>query len=279
MSVFSKPDCNIKVKIFIVTYKNSNVLNDTLESLFEGIRFYCNFIKLIEIYIINNHSIFLLNNKFKSGERMVKVLHNVLRPDFSTGYLSRNWNQALILGFQNLQEPDANIVIACQDDTLFYPDWLKNIVSLHGKGYSFITYGWGDNFMSFTPEAVKQIGLFDERFIFSGVTSDYFLRALKYNKNKSSINDYYHGRILNEEKIKIADRPNNIKIHMEERKAHKDYGHTILHHKWNRITGTATKWTKEFIDNCPANIKFPQYIMYPYFEKDILTLKEQKILC
>lgn len=262
-----------KIKVYIVTYNNPNLLNNTLESLFRGINQHKN---LIEVNIINNHSTFFLRNKFKE---ITKVLHNNLRPDFSTGYLSRNWNQALILGFQDLNNPDADIVICCQDDTCFFDNWLLKTKDLHNKGYSFITYGWGDNFMSFTPNAIKKIGLFDERFIFSGITSDYFLRALKYNKDRSSINDYYHGRILNEEKKHVADRPNNIKIHIEERKAHKDYGHTILHHKWNKITGMATKWNKEFIDNCPATIKFPQYIMYPYFEKDIETLKEQKILC
>lgn len=264
-----------RIKIFIVTYNNPSALHSTLDSLFRGFPVFFTSDNY-EVNIINNHSNFKLDTKF---EKKVKVLNNILRPDFSTGYLSRNWNQALILGFQDLQKPNTDIVVCCQDDTEFDENWFENLINLHNKGYNFITYGWGDNFMSFTPEAVKTIGLFDERFIFSGVTSDYFLRALKYNKDKSSINDYYHGRVLNEEKIKIADRPNNIKIHMEERKAHKDYGHTILHHKWDNITGMATKWDKNFIDNCPAVIKSPQYIMYPYYEKDVRTLKEQGILC
>ena len=265
----------MKIGVFIVTYNNPSELDKTLGSLFKSCYYVSESFDInISINIINNHSNFSIRKEFESK---VNILHNVLRPDFSTGYLTRNWNQALLLGFENLNNPKNHIVIGAQDDTLFNFNWLENLLSLHKKGYSFITYGWGDNFMSWTPDGVKKIGLFDERFMFSGVTSDYFLKALKFNKLKSSINDYHHKRVLNEEKFLVAERPKVKKLHNEERKLHKDYGHNILHHKWSGIKGFATNWDKKFINNCPATIQSPQYIMYPYFENslNLTTLKEQ----
>lgn len=258
----------MKIKIYIVTYNNSKELNNTLKTMSSN-----NLVsECCEIYIINNHSNFLIEEKFKNK---VKVLHNVLRPDFSTGYLSRNWNQALILGFEDLENPQSDIVIACQDDTYFYPNWISNLLELHKK-YSFVTYGWGDNFMSWKPEAVKRIGLFDERFLFGHVGADYFLRALLFNKEKSSVNDYYHGRVFNPEKTEIAKRPHENKIHSHERIFNRKMNYSRFSEKWGMKLGTGdTKWSKEFIDNCPAKVHKPQYILYPYFEKDIETLKEQ----
>jgi len=260
----------MKIKLFIVTYNNKEDLHQTLSSLVD------NSTLPLEIKVINNHSNFCLHSKFND----IEVLNNVLRPDFSTGYLSRNWNQALILGFENLINPKSDIVITCQDDTIFYPNWANNIVELHKK-YSFITYGWGDNFMSWTPEGVKQIGLWDESFQMSGHTSDYFLRALLYNKNKSSINDYYHNRILNEEKIKIADRLGTIKEHKEERNFNYPYGLRMIQYKWGKIIGCSpmlTNWEETLINNNLIRPKCKNRIMYPYFEKDILTLKEQNYI-
>lgn len=259
----------MKIKLYIVTYNNEKDLNETLSSLFK------NDISNCEINIINNHSNFQLHKKF---ENKVKVLHNVLRLDWSTGHLSRNWNQALLLGFKDLNNPDCDFVVACQDDTIFYSNWIKKIIELHKK-YSFIAYGWGDGFMSWTPEGVKRIGLWDESFQMSGHTSDYFLRALIYNKEKSSINDYHHKRLLNEEKIKVADRLGLIKEHQLERKFNAPYGRKMVEHKWGKIEGCSellTYWTSELINNAyKIKSKCSSRIMYPYFEKNIETLKEQ----
>jgi len=257
----------MKIKLYIVTYNNAKDLNTTLDSIFKSdIKNYnC------EINIINNHSNFHLNEEFI---HKVKILHNVLRPDSSTGYLTRNWNQALLLGFKDLNKPDCDIVVACQDDTVFYANWIKNTIELHKK-YSFITYGWGDNFMSWTPSGVKRIGLWDESFQMVGHTSDYFLRALIYNKEKSSINDYHHKRLLNVEKLKIADRLGLVKEHQLERKFNAPYGLKMIKRKWGKINGcseTLTKWTPNLINNAyKIRPKCSNIIMYPFFEKNIKT--------
>lgn len=262
----------MKINLFIVTYNNALELNKTLKSLFESDLNTVN----CEIFIINNHSNFSMNKKF---EGKVTILHNVLRPDNSTGYLTRNWNQALILGFGNLNTPLCDIVVAVQDDTLFYPLWVRNLLQLQKK-YSFITYGWGDNFMSWTPEGVKQIGLWDESFQMSGHTSDYFLRALIFNREKSSINDYYHKRVLNPEVCKIATRPNTLKTHRDDIKKNSPYGIRKIQYKWGKVVGCSdmlTHW-KNMLFKISNEIrpKNATPILYPFFEDKILTLKEQK---
>ena len=98
----------MKIKLFIVTYNNPEDLNLTLKSIFKSID---NTNKHnIEINIINNHSNFNINKDYLG---FIKILNNVLRPNFSTGHLSRNWNQALILGFENLISTKSDIVITC----------------------------------------------------------------------------------------------------------------------------------------------------------------------
>lgn len=93
----------MRIKIYFVTYMESQVLNETLDSFFST----CDNNKFCEICIINNHSIFFLEEKFVDK---VRVIHNCGRPDFSTGHLSRNWNQAILHGFQNLNKLDCDIL-------------------------------------------------------------------------------------------------------------------------------------------------------------------------
>ena len=261
----------MKIKIYIVTYNNKKDLNVTLKSLFASDMTKYNY----EINIINNHSNFNIDKEYLDK---VNVLHNVLRPNWSTGHLSRNWNQALILGFKDLNNPDCDIVVGCQDDTTFYSHWAKNIIELHKK-YTFIAYGWGDNFMSWTPNGVKRIGLWDESFQMVGHTSDYFIRALIYNKKKSSINDYHHKRTLNIEKVKIADRPNIPLKHNLRKRIEAVYGIEMLKHKWGSVNGCSyrlTHWTPELRAKASKiRQKCSSRIMYPYFERNIKTLKEQ----
>ncbi len=97
----------MKLKIYIVTFDGEKHLNHNLNSLFNSQYFKKENIHC-EVNIINNHSNFNINEKFKNK---VSVLHNVLRPDFSTGHLARNWNQAIINGFKNLNNPDCDILI------------------------------------------------------------------------------------------------------------------------------------------------------------------------
>lgn len=82
--------------MYIVTYNNPKDLHSNLNSIYES-----NIPQNVdlELNVINNYSKnFNIDNKFK-----VNILHNTLRPDWSTGHLSRNWNQAIVNGFGNVK--------------------------------------------------------------------------------------------------------------------------------------------------------------------------------
>ena len=65
----------MKIKVYIVTYKRNDVLNELLENIFNSnIQDYN-----LEINIINNHSDFYIENNFK---KLVKVHHNQCRVDW-----------------------------------------------------------------------------------------------------------------------------------------------------------------------------------------------------
>ena len=137
----------------------------------------------------------------------------------------------------------------------------------------------GDNFISYTPQAIRRIGLWDERYC--GISSqemDYFIRAFKYHREGSSINDYYHDLVLNP--IDVSLNPIEMTETGFERQ---DENHlaSINYHvvsaqvfvlKWPNLTRPIF----ETIGDLEPQI--PSFITYPYFEKDVETLIEQKFL-
>ena len=226
------------IKIYIVTYRRPEVLNKTLETLFNKTDF--NSVPETEVNIISNHSEFYLDESFRGK---VNVLHNTLRPDVDVGNLSRNWNQSLLNGFKDLNNPDSKIVVTMQNDIVLHERWCSNLLKMHQK-YNFIVGRIGDNIISYTPGSVKRIGLWDERYCsICHKEADYFLRALILNREKSIINDVYHKRFLNETgylplekmtyqgaesewlKVKNRDSANNATKHSSQ----------IFYYKWNNV--------------------------------------------
>ena len=294
-----------KMKVYITTYKRSDILNDTLQKLFES-----DFAKVpnTEVNIINNHSDFFLKPEF---EDKVSVLHNVLRPDWSNGNLAENWNQALINGFKNLNKPDCEYVVTLQNDTSVHPNWFGNLMKTHEK-FNFVVGKYGDNLVSYTPEAVKNIGMWDENFF--GVQykeADYWIRALIFNKEKSCINDTLHGIELNNEKAleldttidrNFIEEPGFAGAHTLKRRAddaehqdiwktrsgiYKEYSWNYFHKKWSGTwkhdptkQGWVKNWSDEFINNPPdiTKSRIKNVIKYLYFEKDINNLDSKNYL-
>ena len=73
----------MKFELFIVTYQNDVLLTRCLESIHET---YLSIVDdVLNITIINNYDILTLDPKFS----YVKVMHNVMRPDWATGHLAR----------------------------------------------------------------------------------------------------------------------------------------------------------------------------------------------
>ena len=92
----------IKIAVYIVTYKSEEMLKNNIESLLQSKNDINKKINL-EINVINNYTkSFSLNNYL--SKNTINVFHNFLRPDFSTGHLSRNWNQGLLHGFEDLKK-------------------------------------------------------------------------------------------------------------------------------------------------------------------------------
>lgn len=277
----------MRIKIYILTYDNAEALSDNLSSLYSNMGEKPSDVE-IEVNIINNHSRFAIDEKYN-----VNVLHNALRPDWSTGHSSRNWNQAFLLGIQNLNHPACDILVNIQDDMIWSPDWLKGLLKIH-ETYDFYTCSWGDAFCSYKPEAVRKIGMWDERFCNLGYQeADYFLRALIYNKDKSSINDTGVGRVLNPVDMNgepyipdqaatepswisnsrfVANRRNLDTRMLRTLNSLEYHGVSLrmFHEKWPNIAPEF--WTKELIDNPFQKPACPTYMFYPYFEKDIYDL-------
>lgn len=247
----------MKIKIYIVSYNHRESLDNNLKSLFSS-----NFKDhIVEVYVINNHSNFSMDESFINK---VRILHNSTRPDFSNGHLSRNWNQALMNGFKDLSNPDCDIVVCCQDDTVWFADSIEKLIEIH-KTYSFYTCTPGDGFCSYTPESVKAIGMWDERFCaITFQEADYFLRAYLYNKDKSSINDQsVHGRLLNGTfeivgRKNIRDQSSNSYVW--------NYSLNLFKSKWPNYT--AEKWNNN-MRSLPTVSAITNFVLYPYFEKHI----------
>jgi hypothetical protein len=268
------------VSIYIVTYRNPIDLNRNMHSLLSSN-------VSARINVINNHSDFYLSPEYESS---VTVLHNRLRPDFSTGHLARNWNQALLLGFQDLNNPLSDVVVTVQDDVQFKVDWYHRLMELH-KRFSFITMGPGDSFCSYLPEAVRKVGLWDERFCNIGFhEADYFLRSLIYNRDGCSINDPCHEREHNAvegntlhwppgpdcseraESLLVTTphwNPDRKEAHMSSLRFH-PLSETVFKHKWGV---SAHKWTDAHYQVRGSLV--PNYILYPYFEKEVESLREK----
>lgn len=269
----------MKVKQYIVTYNNSEILNNwILKSMFESLSE--SELSITDTTIINNHTNFIINSEYV--DRGVKVIHNVLRPDFSTGHLARNWNESVIHGFKSLTDPDCDIVILMQHDTIVEKNYIDKLIDIHNKGITFYTAGSGDQFMSQTVNSVKRVGLWDERFCNIGYQdADYFIRQVIYNTDNISINDYDHLRLHNPIDVCIVKNTlpgvKRKDIHHQNSSRFHDYCGKLWYSKYNY---NHWDWdTDEIIRNKNTILnKVPYYVYYPYFEKDVETLVEQGLI-
>lgn len=180
-----------RIKVFICTYNDDPMLHRCLDSLVTSDIVNHNY----SIQVLNNYGRMTLSEPYVTYN--ISIINNEARPDFSRGHLSRSWNQAIIHGFKDLSDPDCDFVVAVQNDIVFSPTWCKSLLKYHEK-YDFIQVGLGDDFQSFTPESVRKVGLYDERFCnIGGQHYDYYFRQIIFNRDKSSINDFYHYTVHN----------------------------------------------------------------------------------
>jgi hypothetical protein len=255
----------MNIKVYIVTYKNDAVLKNCLESLRDSD---------VQVSVVNNY---WPDNLSWVEDYNCRLITNMTRPPFSTGHLARNWNECLVDGFQDLDNPQADIIVCCQNDVVFKPGWI-DLLKKNIDKYSFITYGAGDAACAYRPEALQSAGLWDERYANIGhQENDYFLKQFLYNRSGSSINDHCHRHLSNPISVVdsiIYDMPSGWNRKEPTHLASMEY-HKLacdLFHK---------KWSLTFDKICDATVPeglrpiHPQFVMYPYFEKGI-TNRELK---
>ena len=266
----------MRAKLYIVTYDNPRDLDETLASVFAS-EWHGHH---LDVTVVSNHSRLEVRPDFR---RMVYVIDNQARPDFSTGHLARSWNQCLVHGFRSLTAPDTDFVVTAQNDTLFDPRWFHRLVELH-KTYSFVTAGAGDNFCSYLPDAVRAIGLWDERYCGIGYQeADYFLRAYLDNHERSSVNDYAHGRVLNP----YGGAPLARRLHppgqFDEHHLRSTKHHALCRNLFMRKWGPdlmPEEWRGFLSGPLPGRrSKLENYLYYPYFELDVHDLAGKNYFC
>lgn len=263
----------MKARMYIVTYNSEHHINEGLETLFASDLSQHE----LEIFIINNHSNFHLHDEFVGK---VTVLHNVLRLDSSTGHTTRNWNQALMLGFEDLNNPQCDIVICAQDDVLYQPQWLNLTYKAHFEmGYDFVCTGIGDVLHSYTPTAIKKVGMWDERFcVVCLMEHDYFIRAAMHLNDKASVTDTGHSvglytfnplPFVNQmliQPVKEAEKHALTSIRRTMDTPPKE----LFKAKWGMYTEQA--FIDQFVGK-PRKPNIPSYVTYPYFERNIDDLE------
>ena len=292
-----------KIKVYIITYKRNKALNELLENIFSSNISGCD----LEVNIINNHSEFLIKDKFKrQGQTQVRVHHNECRVDWSNGNLAADYNFALIDGFRDLENPDCDYVITLQNDAVLNKNWCECMLNQFKK-YDFIVGYLGDNIVGYTPEIVKSVGLWDENF--GGVANkcaDYYFRGLLYHdKEKIQINDILHRRLVNydheleldvindrgfiineQNTSRLPDDEEHKKIREEENPYRAQQTHYFLWKwqgtrpdierkgNWNEH-GYLLNWPQDIKENNPTAPKQIQFVKYPYFEKGVTDIQNK----
>ena len=139
----------------------------------------------VPIVVISNHSRIELDRDY--GPRL-HVLMNTLRPDYSSGYLTRNWNQLFIQLFA-----EHDWVVCSQDDVTVRPGWTDRILAETPR--DLYVAPQGDVVFCMNRAAFRRVGWFDERFTQIGSHEfDYWFRAMReLGPERISFYDGLHG--------------------------------------------------------------------------------------
>jgi hypothetical protein len=179
----------MKIRLYIVTYKRNDVLNENLRSLWASIPAE----SLDKVTVVANHPSVEIYNENKRDN--LRVIINETRMPHAWGNLAKDWNYCLLDAFRTWENPDkVDWAILAQNDVTWKEDWLKALSRF--SNFELISQPRGDQAIAFTINAVRTIGFFDERFStlhFQEI--DYYLRAALLLENKASINDDHAGEL------------------------------------------------------------------------------------
>jgi hypothetical protein len=99
-------------------------------------------------------------------------------------------------GFDSLVEPKLDVVVTVQADSTLCPGWWAAVSAALLSGCKLVQAGVGDQLIVYTPEAIRRVGLYDERFV--GIChheGDFFLRASLALREAACIHDIVHSRV------------------------------------------------------------------------------------
>jgi hypothetical protein len=140
------------------------------------------------------------------------------------------------------------------------------------KKYTLYQCSWGDCFLSILPDAIKTIGLFDESMCSLGYyEADFLLRAWLHNREKTTINDFYHYRMLNittTVATRIDRKPGDARGYR-----YQDHSAKVFSTKWPGVE--ANGWYHSLFRNPPTGPATPVFMNYPYFEYDVEDLEKK----
>ena len=291
----SQVDCKTlqdhrQIRVFIVIYKDLKNLQRLLLSIAHS-----DLLKHThEVVVINNYGCLkdLIERIRAENSRLnLRIIDNSVRPDFATGHLARDWNTALIQGFKDLDDPISDVVVLMQGDTNVKASWASTLWDHHiNQNFSFLQAGAGDEIHSYTAEAVRDIGIWDERFCGIGFQeADYFFRAKCSNVN-IMLNDYHHGRWVHA-KDTLSDQVlgpgRSLGVNSSPEEHHRanagggfHIGRHFLHVKFD------THGHYHAFEGCPIAQRYehcsdplvPTFMFYPYFEKKIRDLEKKKYM-
>lgn len=258
----------MNIKIFIVTYNSPHRINTCLKSLFEDTDYPLDG----SVNVISNHTNHGISDSYLNR---INLYENTCRPDWSTGHLSRSWNQCYLHGFKSLTNPDCDALLMVQDDTLFQDNFYKISCGLL-QDYDMVQQGHGDACMLVTPELIRHVGIWDERFCQSRHAADYFWRCIMHRKEKSSFSDTIHKRIWQPigqwELIKPESRDIAENHFFPSSTEDQTISSKLMNMKYEF---DPFPWTDEKISKSPKRTMIENYIYYPYFEKDIYNLRDK----
>ncbi len=226
----------------------------------------------------NNLSLTIINNYGTLPDYPgITILNNVTRPDFSTGHLARSWNQCIINAFKDLRNPAVDCLVMIQIDAKFSNNWYANICEIPNDCYYFCV-GRGDEMQFVRPEAIKRVGLYDERYCNIGhQEADYFLRTFIKIKNNCSILDYAHhrihdafnGKFYESQFILHSISSGNIEAQRLSN-AYSGMSYNIFRYKWKNCDVKDWHFQMEYINTLTSEFtNAKEFRYYPYFEKDI----------
>ena len=173
----------MKIKVYIVTYKKNETLNECLRTLWNATKHHEN----IEVTVLANHPDVVIDkiNKRKN----LKVVINNTRMPYAWGNLAKDWNFCILDCFKNFENPDnVDWCVLAQNDTTWIDGW-DEWLSQNNK-FDIVTQPTGDQSVSLNINAVNKVGFFDERLTtlhFHEI--DYFIRCILRLGNRASIND------------------------------------------------------------------------------------------